>query len=148
MKLVKESISFTRGNDPKNTLGIGKRYLIEQWLEKWKEDARIQKYIINDDLSIDVDIFHVFDFKMKNFPEYIQFNKCKGHFSVQRAGFTSLKGCPLVVGGIFSCSENLLTSLEYCPKFIGDTFYCYDNKKRFTKNDIPEGCIIKGNALY
>ena len=43
--IVRESISFTRGNDPKNVLGIGQRYLIEKWLD----EMDIEKYIINDE---------------------------------------------------------------------------------------------------
>ena len=48
--LVRESISFTRGNDPKNVLGIGQRYLIEKWLD----EMDIEKYIINDDMTINI----------------------------------------------------------------------------------------------
>jgi len=148
MKLVKESISFQRGVDPKNILGIGKRHLIEEWIKKWKDEAKTKSYTINSDLSIDVDSFHIFAVEMGNFPEYIQFNRSENHFSIQRAGITTLRGCPVWVGGIFSYSENLLTSLEFCPKYIENTFYCYDNKVKFTQCNIPKGCIIKGDIAY
>ena len=50
-QLVRENINFERGQDPKHSIGIGKRALIDKWFEEWAPDA---KYVINSDLSIDV----------------------------------------------------------------------------------------------
>jgi len=48
-KTVYESISFERGKDPKSSMGIGKRALIEKWFRTWVPDV---KYMIDDNLNI------------------------------------------------------------------------------------------------
>ena len=50
MKLVKESLSFERGQSPKTSMGIGKEAKIRLWLDK----RHIQDYTINTDFTIDV----------------------------------------------------------------------------------------------
>ena len=45
-------MNFERGQDPKYTIGIGNKALIFKWFEEWAPDA---EYVINPDLSIDVE---------------------------------------------------------------------------------------------
>ena len=158
MKLVKESISFTRGNDPKNVLGIGQRYLIEKWLE----EMNIKNYIINNDMTIDVnDCVELRDRNIVLLPEYIKFNRV-GEFQIRRNKLTSLRGSPDYVSGFFvcdynqltslkyspkqcgsfSCSANLLTSLEGCPKIVRNRFWCENNVKQFTKKEVLQYCKV------
>jgi hypothetical protein len=148
MKLVKEYISFERGVDPKNILGIGQRYLIEKWLE----ENQIENYIINGDMSIDVNgEVDFYGSKLENFPDYIQFNIVIGNFSLQDNNFTSLKGCPRIIGKapskrfVFSCSQNNLSSLEYCPKEVHGEFFCYGNNRFFSKKEVNDLCYVAGD---
>ena len=54
--IVRESISFERSDDPKKSLGIGRRNMIQEWLEEYYHEisnaTRQSKYIINKDLYI------------------------------------------------------------------------------------------------
>ena len=143
--LVRESISFQRGGDPKDALGIGKRYLIEKWLE---EMGILDTCDINDDLTIDST--HNIKLSHKNlikFPDYIQFNRVDAFFSVQNNNLISLNGCPIFVKSMFSCSNNDLESLEGCPKFAG-SFWCHSNEKQFTKKDVLEYCDVSPYEIH
>ena len=143
--LVKESLSFTRGNEPKDTLGIGQRYLIEKWLE----EMHIKYYTINDDLTINVfSSLYLADKNLTEIPEYIQFNQVKFHFNCQNNKLTSLRGCPNMVRKNFYCDSNLLTSLEGCPKYVGGFFQCFNNPVRFDRRYINTLCDVKSKKYY
>jgi hypothetical protein len=145
MKLVKESISFQRGEDPKNTLGIGTRHLIEKWLN----EMHITRYIINDDMTIDIK-FNVIIYKknLSLLPEYIQFNKIRDSFICRENQLTSLKGCPKIVGNVFSCSGNQLTSLEGCPRVVKHHFICHSNKREFSEKEVRKYCRVGGHVIW
>ena len=135
--IVKESISFERGIDPKKSLGIGPRYLIEKWLEK----VRVEDYRINDDFTIDVNTRVDIGYEnLIKLPEYIKFNIVKGYFSISNNLLTTLKGCPKYVGDNFWCSRNELTSLEFCPKMVKGSFICHHNANSFTKEYVSSLC--------
>jgi hypothetical protein len=141
MKLVRENINeFVRSDDALKNLGIGKRKLIEDWLKKYD----ITKYEIDEYFEINVfqDV-NLFNKKIGNFPEYIQFNYVNGYFNVQCNQMKRLRGCPRKCNG-FGCSSNLLTSLEGCPDDIGEhqIFYCYDNLVKFIYSDVRRFCNV------
>ena len=139
--LVQESISFQRGADPKNTLGIGQKYLIEKWLK----EMNIDNYIINADLTIDVNLGVDLTRKnLINFPDYIQFNKTKNFWCGENK-LKSLRGCPVYVDGNFGCSANKIISLDGCPKIINGSFICTSPK--FSRKYIEKFCQITGNIL-
>jgi len=145
MMIVKEHINekFTQDSDPIEDMGIGIKYIIEKWLEKFD----INNYKINDDNTIDV--YESVNLKRKNltnFPDYIKFNNVKGGFIIQHNVFTSLRGCPEIVNGLFSCSNNMLTSLKYAPK-EANSFYCHDNKKKFSVEEVKKYCNIRSNDI-
>ena len=143
--LVKESISFQRGVDPKDVLGIGKRFLIEKWLD---EMGILNRCEINADLTIDSRYSIKLSYKkLVKFPEYIQFRKCDNIFSVQNNKLISLRGCPIHVELMFSCSNNNLTSLEGCPKKAG-AFYCHSNPRLFTKDEVLKLCKVSSHAIH
>ena len=145
MKLVKESLSFERGQSPKISMGVGKIAQIRAWLD----EMGIVDYTINDDLTIDVD--ENVDLSLKDlikFPEFIIFGNINGYFDCSinhlislkgapkstKKGFycshndlTSLEGAPEIIGCSFNCSGNKLTSLQYSPKTIGSDFICSNN---------------------
>jgi len=135
--LSKQNIdeSFTRESKDKLTImGIGKINLIKTWLER----CGIEKYIINNDLTITVNgNVNLDSFKFGNFPDYIQFRDVYGWFDINSDKMTSLRGCPSYVQDFFSCSNNYLESLDFAPKNINGSFYCAYNYK-ISKDDIEE----------
>ena len=111
------------------------------------EQYNITNYVINSDLSIDVDgdvvISNMFLTKIP-----IRFNRVNGDFNCSYNNLTDLKGFPRYIGGdIFlydnkltsldgitdriekklDIGKNSLTSLKGCPKWIGGHFICNDN---------------------
>ena len=108
--------TFAQHKDPLTSLRVGKRKLIEDWLLHFDQ---FNKWIINDDLTIDVSSIGIINRNLKSFPDYIQFNKITHNFSCSQNELSSLKGGPLYVGGNFYCYQNNLTSLKYLPKYIG-----------------------------
>jgi len=153
MKLVKESISFTRNEDPIKNLGVGRIVLIEQWLKKYD----IKNYGL--DFNNEIISHQKIDLSFKNLtklPEYIKFQIVYGDFFIYNNKLESLIGCPDVVKGKFNCSynnlinllgapekiyewfdcsHNKLISLEGIPKSM-DSFACNDNNKKFSKEEI------------
>ena len=51
MKLIRESLSFERGMNPKDSMGVGKIAQIKSWLY----EMEIENYTINPDFTIDVE---------------------------------------------------------------------------------------------
>jgi hypothetical protein len=165
--LVRESISFQRGANPKQVLGIGEYKIIKDWLDEYFIETsyatKQSSYIINDDLTIDVDGFFAMSWN-GNFPEFIKFKKVTSNFQISRCNMTSLRGCPEIVHGSFECHSNNLKNLIGGPikvdenygcslnpniqslagiaKYIGGDFYC-NNKAGLTEKDIPTDVIIK-----
>jgi len=163
--LVKENISFQRGVDPKVSLGIGARTLIEKWLKI----MIISEYIINDDMSINANqnvrlpIEKIGIINM--LPEFIKFNIVDGDFCLAHNELTSLQGFPKIVTGYctcgknkltsligspekcgsFSCTGNLLTSLVGCPKEVAETFWCDENPGEFKLWDVRMYCNVHGD---
>ena len=135
--LVKESISFERGTDPKEMLGIGQKTLIKRWLD----EMGVTNYIINDDLTIDVDgDVRLYNKNLSKLPDYIQFGYVKLNFQINDNKLTTLKGCPFRVGRDFFCNHNQLYSLEYLPKIIGQDFIGGSNPIYFTLGHVRKYC--------
>lgn len=147
-KLVQESLtSFEHKKGSLSSIGLGRRALIEKWLD----EMGVIKYIINDDLTIDVKgavlenpVVPLASKNLSEFPIYIQFNRIEGNFNCSYNHLTSLRGCPEYVSGFFTCADNKLESLEYCPKIVGGDICYYNNKSRFTLEDIQKVCEVNG----
>jgi hypothetical protein len=139
--IIKESISFERGGDPKVTLGIGQRYIIEHWLDTY----RIKDYKINDDYTIstkkDVDLH---DIIMDHFPEYIRFGWIGGSFYLEDNNLTSLIGCPAVVTENFHCDWNYIDDLIGFPDKVRGNVYFRNHGKQFTREEIRKRCWVGG----
>jgi len=140
MKLVKESLhSFEKKHDPLSSLGVGKKSLIEKWLK----EMEINRHLIREDLTIDVyDGVGLDDIDIKEFPNYIQFNKVDEFFSCSYCGLITLKGFPKIVNGPFWINNNNLTSLEYSPKYVNGIFDCRNNAIKFTTEDVRNRCRV------
>lgn len=130
-------------------------------IDSWLKQNKIEKYIINNDLTINVFSDVYIHNNMQKIP--VQFNIINGNFSCKNIGLTSLKGCPKKIIGKFDCSYNPLKSLKHgpeevkqsyhcdncqltsfvgCPTKIESDFYCYNNQIKSFK-DSPE--YIKGS---
>ena len=144
MKLVKESLNelnFERIKDPLGALGIGKRQLIRDWLDKY----RITNYTINKDYTIDGDMIILEDIDLKQFPDYIQFGEIvNGGFFCNDNQLITLRGCPRYVRFAFCCNNNNLVSLKGCPIYVGGDFYC-DNK--FTRREVRVLCDVRHKII-
>ena len=136
-------ITFIRNREnPLVNLGVGKVHLIKKWLD----EMNIKNYVINDDLTIDVNG----DVNLNNkdlikLSDYIKFNRVEGYFTCSFNQLNSLQGCPNYIGLSFACDYNQLTSLEGCPKYIGGSFWCNANKRKFIKDEIKKLCNVKGH---
>jgi len=159
-KLVREGLDFERVKDPHQAMGIGIRAQIEQWLK----DMWVENWVINDDLTIDVDGYVYLECKnLITIPEFIQFRRINGEFNIYENELISLKGCPinvtgnfwcnnnkllslehspLLVGASFGCSHNLINSLEGAPSSVGKNFYCRFNPTKFSTEDVRKVCNV------
>jgi hypothetical protein len=147
--IVKESINFERGLEPKQALNVGKLHLIQQWLDD--AGVGIKNFKINDDFSIDLFLPFTMNqqrpdlFPDGKLPEYIEFKSTKD-FDVDDCGIVSLERFPLFVIGYFSCQMNKITSLEGFPRKIVRNAYVMGNEKRFTEHDIRQKCNVVGDV--
>jgi len=164
MKLVKEHINekFTDESDPIHDMGIGITVKIKKWLTENinpldNHNNKRPLYIINDDITIDVNGNLAPLRKITKLPNYINFNIVYGFCDFGSAGLTSLKGFPKEVHGYFRCSNNKLTSLKGCPKKlirdIYDTtglpnFYPGYNPGKFTEKDVRQYCKQIDGQIY
>jgi len=148
-ELINESIYFERGLEPKNALKIGRRAKIEEWLEDYNRFS-IDNYQINDDFTIDLIGSGNFieDNLSEGFPEYIQFNLCTGFFDLDNSRIPSLRGCPRIVNGYFSCQGNNISSLEGISKEIKENCYILNNIKEFSEKEIREYSVVSGTVNY
>jgi hypothetical protein len=137
MRLVRESINFTRGQDPRDAMDIGLKNTIESWLYKMD----IHKYeLIEKGLEFQINVHELINIskkKLNNIPEYINFNIVDGGFYCNHNELTSLKGSPLFVAGGFICNDNLLENLEYSPEIVNG-FYIINNNRLTSLEGLPE----------
>ena len=91
------------------------------------EKYKIEKYSINDDLSIDVDGDVYLDSQsLEHLP--LKFNYVSGVFYCSYNKLKSLEGSPKTINGRFSCSNNELKTLKGSPQTVGGDFRCYSNE--------------------
>ena len=140
-KFVNEK--FTDESDPIKDLGIGKRRLIEMWLQTWN----IKNYTINKDLTIDVnDTVNMVYQQIEKLPYYIQFGIIKGSFFCNNCGLITFKGMPHTIKGILGCAGNKIKTLKYMPKEIERSLFIDRNPIKFTENEIRSLCNVKGDV--
>jgi len=131
-----------------------KRCDIEKWIDLYTTSNTFTffnlgtskiKYKINSDFSIDVlsDCYIRPNFIEKELPDYIQFNIAYKNFGIANLKLSTLKGCPKIVKGEFSCHNNEnLKNLIGGPEEVDLTYYC--TNKRLTS---LEGAPIKVNRF-
>ena len=128
MKTLKEIVTSTSDIDESLLDDFGsqaediKKKRIEEWLEKNNREK--SAYTINDDYTIDIGKF---DYKGSgNFPDFIQFRRCRVDFDISASRMTSLRGCPEIVANDFYCHENNLKNLVGGPKRIGGNYVAFN----------------------
>ena len=142
--------NITEGKENKGPV-IGDPYFLQtkEEIEKWLKKYEIDNYIINDDLTVDVNgIVNLHSSKLSKIP--IKFGKISGNFSVSSNKLTSLKGCPKEVLGDFYCSSNKLKSLEYCPEIVKGFFSCVENELtslKYCPEKIEDSFNCRNNKL-
>jgi hypothetical protein len=152
MKYVREHINekFTNESDPIEDMGIGLRHKIEEWIKSINKTCRlhsiytIEKYRINEDLTITVYNDCCLPDGYGNLPKFVKFKTIVGDFLVCNSALTTLRGCPQEVTGEFNCEFNKLKSLKYAPKIVRGRFACSDNAKEFTEEDVKAVCNVRG----
>ena len=79
-------------------------------IEKWLVVHNIRNYIINEDLSVDVEGSVTLHYQnLRGFP--VRFGIVRGDFDCSSNRLLNLEGCPVAVGGNYNCSSNQLFSL-------------------------------------
>ncbi|MGZ8984556.1 MAG: hypothetical protein ACXW11_11505 [Methylotenera sp.] len=103
------------------------KFQTREEIQNWLDSMGVEKYKINEDLTVDVD-GDVFLIEKELIEIPVQFGKVSEFFLCVKNKLSSLEGCPKEVVGDFDCSDNELTSLEGSPKIVGGTFQCSNNK--------------------
>lgn len=99
----------------------------EEEIHRLCENHEIHNYIINEDLSIDVEgDIYLSNISSESIP--FNFNYVSGNFECDYSELQSLKGSPKIVNGDFDCSYNDLESLKYSPEEVGGNFNCSNNQ--------------------
>lgn len=102
---------------------IDSKYLIEYWLKK-NNDAN---YIINDDLSVDVDgDVNIISKKLDKIP--IKYNNIKGNFDCSNNNLSTFDNFPEYVGNYMWCNQNEFISLKGFSTYIGKSLVLDENK--------------------
>ena len=87
-----------------------KKYNKKEDIKNWLEDMNIRYYVINDDLTVDVNGNVNISYKyLINIPIPIQFGIVTGYFYCDYNELITLEGCPIEVKKRFTCSKNRLT---------------------------------------
>lgn len=111
---------FKEGQVFQESLVYTKKELIENSLERFG----IKNYVVNDDLSVDVDgdvnFYSNRNSKMYEIP--FNFKNVSGNFIIMFCELKSLKGSPKYVGGRFKANDNKLSSLIGAPEEVGGDF--------------------------
>lgn len=97
-------------------------------IENWLNIMRVKNYIINENLSIDVNSsLNLVSKNIKFFPDFIQFRNIKGYFNCSHNELISLRGFPKNIGNYFICSHNNLKSLKGGPEIVEGNLDCTNN---------------------
>jgi hypothetical protein len=115
----------------------------------WLDEMGVKNYIINSDLTVDVD-GHVdlIAKKLKSIP--IKFNKVVGNFRCSHNQLITLEGAPNEVGGEFDSFRNKLKSLKGSPNKVRDNFICSGNQLTTLEgapNEVGGEFSCSGNQL-
>ena len=142
--IVRESIHFERGKDPKQAMSIGFAAKIKDWMD----DYEIKKYRINEDYTIDtfghVDLNCMGLYKL---PDYIKFNRAHDEFWINWNNLHNLIGCPKICDSNFFINGNPLKSLEGLPQKIGQSL-TISKVCGFSEKEIRKICEVRDLDVF
>lgn len=143
MKLVREYIDFERGVDPKVSMGIGRKQMIDKWFDSFPFHV---EYDILDDGRIRIQTPCDLQSQEELFPggklpDFIDIAK-SDDFDVDDCKINSLRGFPEIISGYFSCQMNNLMSLDGSPRVVQGGYYCNGNPGEFTMEEVKEYCEV------
>jgi hypothetical protein len=102
LKLVRESLDFTRGENPMNELNIGRDFQIKKWMNTI-DLLEEEDYIIREDGTIDLlEDINLSGLGLEELPEYINFNIAYKSFYGKHNNWKTLRGFPKEIKGDFS----------------------------------------------
>jgi hypothetical protein len=111
-------------------------YSDKEKIQAWLDEMEIEKYVINDDLTVDVNqnvsLYHK---SLSFFP--VQFGTVNGDFNCSENQLISLIGSPRKVTQTFDCTYNKLITLEGAPDEV-DIFICDYNKTLISLKGCPQ----------
>lgn len=87
-------------------------YNTKDEIKEWLDKNYIERYIINDDLTVDVNGDVNLISLLINSYIPVKFGIINGIFNCECNSLTSLVNCPDIVTGYFSCAVNNLKSLK------------------------------------
>jgi hypothetical protein len=96
-------------------------------IESWLFDNKVQAWVVNDDLSINVDGSVIIEQKLLKSLPY-KFNRVNGAFSVYRNDLKSMENCPSYVGrGDFSVEANYkIKDFKGSPRVVNGDYSIID----------------------
>lgn len=163
---VKESLyEFEKGLNPVDSLGLGRKTMIEEWLQKNNIDLNLCR--INKDYSIDFgdndirrfdnhSVIFISGINTPKLPYFIQFNRIYGNFHINNCYLTSFRGFPREIhtsGDHYGClniigNKKMFKSLDYFPEYIKYNFICKKNFiRKFPENIIRSKCQIVSSII-
>lgn len=150
MKIVKEKLNeIKRTDDVFSSSKLGK-YHIKEKIERWLLRHEVYNYAIDDNtllISVHGNVTFVFLKDLVEFPDFINFDKVSGSFTIDDCGMTTLRGCPTTVGKDFNCARNPITSISDGPKRVEGNYALYDVSVNFSAEDISSVCSVGGTIF-
>lgn len=168
-KLISENLfEFKKGLDPVDSLGLGRKVMIEEWLINNIYRCNLNSFVIRDDYTI---IFHpttkvsfvehiiiINNFNITKLPEFIQFSTICGNLWASSCSFTTFKGFPKKIykdtvsrgyGNLdISRNNNEFESLDYFPEYIENNLTCSQRFiNKFSEKEIRKKCKIGGTII-
>ena len=118
-------------------------------IKSWLDKHNVRNYIINEDLTVDVNETVVLK-KLLDIELPVQFGNIEGSFLCMDGELTTLKGFPKKINGDFSCKKNKISNLDYFPELITKSISIGDNNisdiKKKTKT-INGDLTIENNKI-
>ena len=145
--IIKESLlEFQRGK-PSETLALGKKKEVDEWLRKFVPYSKAK---INSQWTIDTKEIVIPQGKSiwdGFIPEYIQFNICDGKCLVRDNQLKSMQGLPKIIKGDFMVDGNKLEDLDGSPEEVEGDYYIKRNNKKFTVDEVKKVCNVGGRIV-
>ena len=129
IKKVHESQNFERGQEPKVSMGVGRKPLIIEWIKEMQQYNFITNPVLTSRLTIDAEDVDMSDTLFNQFPPYIKFGEIHNDFKIYIRSSLALKAFPHYVGREVT------------------VYYPSDVEKPCTTEDIRKICEVNGYVI-